>query len=96
MLTVSGDSPQANVINYANGSPAQGTAVDPVDAIQILTVDATGGTFALTYAPRPLNLTARQNRLATGTLAAGNYYYVVTAMTALGETARRRRRRTRP
>ena len=51
MLTVSGDSPQANVINYANGSPAQGTAVDPVDAIQTLTVDATGGTFTLTYTP---------------------------------------------
>ena len=51
LLTASGDSPQANVINYANGSEAQGTAVDGVDAIQTLTVDATGGTFTLTYTP---------------------------------------------
>jgi Ca2+-binding RTX toxin-like protein len=86
LLTVSGDSPQANIVNYANGSPAQGTAVDPVDAIQILTVDATSGSYDITYAPRPLNVTASQNRLATGSLAAGNYYYVVTAVTALGET----------
>ncbi|HET7129920.1 MAG TPA: hypothetical protein VFJ93_12675, partial [Gaiellaceae bacterium] len=89
LLTVSGDSPQANVINYANGSPAQGTAVDPVDAIQILSVDASGGSYAITYSPRPLNLTAAQNRklapVGTG-LAAGSYYYVVTALTALGET----------
>ena len=86
MLTASGDSPQANVVNYANGSPAQGTAVAAVDAIQILTVDATGGTYDITYAPKPLNVSASQNRLTTGTLAAGNYYYVVTAVTALGET----------
>ena len=87
MLTVSGDSPQATMVNYANGSPSQGTAVDPVDAIQILTVDATGGSYTITYAPRPLNVIASQNRTTSLTgLAAGSYYYVVTAMTALGET----------
>ena len=48
LLTASGDSPQANVINYANGSARQGTSVDPVDAIQILTVQATGGSYSLT------------------------------------------------
>jgi hypothetical protein len=48
LLTASGDSPQATVINYANGSARQGTSVDPVDAIQILTVQATGGSYTLT------------------------------------------------
>jgi Ca2+-binding RTX toxin-like protein len=85
LLTVSGDSPQANVVNVANGSPAQGTAVSAVDAIQQLTVDATGGTFTLTYAPRPLHLAANQAP-GTGALAEGTYYYVVTAITALGES----------
>ncbi|MFN2611440.1 MAG: hypothetical protein ABR507_11310 [Actinomycetota bacterium] len=87
MLTVSGDSPQANVINYANGSPAQGTSVDPVDSIQILKVEATSGQYKLTYSPKPLNLSAHQSRLTNGTLAAGNYYYMVTAiMGLLGES----------
>jgi len=86
LLTVSGDSPQANVLNFANGSPAQGTAVARVDAIQMLTVDATGGTYTLTYAPRPLGLTAAQSA-GFGSLAAGTYYYEVTAITALGQTA---------
>src|SRR5438132_2807271 len=85
LLTLSGDSPQANVINMANGSPRQGTAVDPVDAIQQLTVDATGGTFTLTYAPQPLQLSAIAGA-ATGSLAAGTYYYRVSATTTLGET----------
>ena len=48
LLTASGDSPQATAINYANGSARQGTSVDPVDAIQILTVQATGGSYTLT------------------------------------------------
>ncbi|MEX2149864.1 MAG: LEPR-XLL domain-containing protein [Steroidobacteraceae bacterium] len=48
LLTVSGDIPQASVVNLANGSPAIGTLVTAVDAIQRLTVDATGGTFTLT------------------------------------------------
>src|SRR2546430_6335111 len=49
-----------------------------VDAIQQLTVDATGGTFSLTYAPQPLQLTADAGA-APGLLAAGNYFYQVTA-----------------
>ncbi|MDX6471351.1 MAG: large repetitive protein, partial [Gaiellaceae bacterium] len=49
LLTVSGDSPQANVVAQANGSAKQGTSVDAVDEIQLLTVDATGGTFTLTF-----------------------------------------------
>src|SRR5439155_10824468 len=85
LLTLSGDSPQANVINMANGSPRQGTAVDPVDAIQQLTVDATGGSFTLTYAPQPLQLSAIAGA-ATGSLAAGIYYYRVSAITGLIET----------
>ena len=48
LLTASGDSPQANIVNFANGSAKQGTSVDTVDAIQILTVQATGGTYTLT------------------------------------------------
>ena len=47
LLTVSGDIPQAGVVNLANGSPAIGSLVKAVDAIQRLTVDATGGTFTL-------------------------------------------------
>ncbi|HYR17725.1 MAG TPA: hypothetical protein VEQ67_26435, partial [Mycobacterium sp.] len=85
LLTVSGDSPQANVVNFANGSPKQGTAVDAVDAIQMLTVDATGGTYAITYAPRPLGLTAGQG-VDAGTLAAGTYFYQVTATICGAET----------
>lgn len=49
LLTVSGDIPQASVVNLANGSPAIGTLVTAVDAIQRLTVDATGGTFTLVF-----------------------------------------------
>ncbi|TMC80709.1 MAG: hypothetical protein E6J08_09445, partial [Chloroflexi bacterium] len=85
LLTLSGDSPQANVVTLANGSPAQGTAVDAVDAIQQVTVDATGGKYKLTYAPQPLGLTAAWG-VDAGGLAAGTYYYVVTATTPLGET----------
>ncbi len=51
LLTASGDSPQANVVAYANGSEAQGTAVSSVDEIQKLTVDATGGSYRITYTP---------------------------------------------
>ena len=80
LLTVSGDSPQANVINLTNGSPRQGTAVDPVSAEQKLTVDGTGGTFTLSYAPTPLHLTASQDGANNGMLAKGTYFYVVTAV----------------
>ena len=87
LLTVSGDSPQANVVNLTNGSPAQGTAVDAVNAEQKLTVDGTGGTFTLTYAPTPLNLTASQAPgQHSGSLAKGTYYYVVTAIVDGHET----------
>ena len=79
LLTVSGDSPQANVLNFANGSPSQGTAVAAVDAIQTLTVDATGGSYTLSYVAQPLNLTASQGA-AAGTLPAGPFFYVVTAV----------------
>ena len=85
LLTASGDSPQANVVNFANGSPKQGTAVDAVDAIQMLTVQATGGSYTLTYVPQPLNVTAAP-AAAGGSLAAGSYFYEVTAITPAGET----------
>ena len=48
LLTVSGDIPQAVVTNLVNGSPRQGTAVDPVNAIQRIVVEATGGVYSLT------------------------------------------------
>ena len=48
------------MIALTNGSPAQGTAVDAVNAEQKLTVDGTSGTFTVTYVPTPLNLTASQ------------------------------------
>ena len=96
MLTASGDSPQANIVDYANGSPRQGTAVDPVDAIQILTVEATGGAYTITYAPRPMYLTAQQAAAKTGSLAPDDYYYVVTALFAARGESLPRRRRTRP
>ena len=87
LLTLSGDSPQAVVIALTNGSPAQGTAVDKVDAEQKLTIDGTSGTFTLTYAPTPLNLTASQGPgLNAGSLAKGTYYYVVTAIIGGHET----------
>ena len=85
LLTVSGDSPQATTINLTNGSPAQGTAVDPVSAEQKLTVDGTSGSFTVTYVPQPLNLTASQNP-GSGTLAKDTYYYVVTAILPGGQT----------
>jgi len=85
LLTLSGDSPQANIVNLANGSPAQGTAVDAVDATQQLTVDATGGTFSLTYAPQPLQLTA-QVGARNLSLTPGTYFYLVTANLAGGES----------
>jgi len=62
LLTVSGDSPQANVVALANGSPRQGSAVDPVDEIQQLTVDGTSGSFTLTYAPEPAGPYLRPRR----------------------------------
>ena len=68
----------------ANGSPRQGSAVDPVDAIQILTVEATGGSYTITYAPRPMYLTAQQSPAKTGNLVPDDYYYVVTALFAGG------------
>ena len=48
LLTVSGDTPEAVVTNWVNGSPAQGTVVDPVKAVQRIDVDATGGSYLLT------------------------------------------------
>src|SRR6185312_4674313 len=60
LLTLSGDSPQANVVSLANGSPQQGTAILAVNSIQRLTIEATGGSFVLTYAPTPLGLSASQ------------------------------------
>jgi len=48
LLTVSGDIPQAVVTNLVNGSPRQGTAVDPVNSMQRIDVQATGGTYFLT------------------------------------------------
>ncbi len=48
LLTVSGDVPEAVVTNLVNGSPRQGTAVDPVNAEQRIDVHATGGTYTLT------------------------------------------------
>jgi Ca2+-binding RTX toxin-like protein len=47
LLTVSGDVPQATVLRLVNGSPARGTTINAVNDIQQVTVDATGGTFAL-------------------------------------------------
>src|SRR6185295_16612756 len=79
LLTLSGDSPQANVVTLANGSPQQGTAILAVNAIQRLTIEATGGSFVLTYAPTPLGLSASQ-AFDAGTLAAGTYFYKVTAI----------------
>src|SRR5260370_8083291 len=86
MLTVSGDRPQATMTPLVNGSPRQGTAVDPVDAIQQLFVNGTGGTFTLTYAPTVLGLIAFQDAInpAIG-LAAGTYFYVVTAIPSAAE-----------
>ena len=50
LLTVSGDVPQVNIVNLAKGSPAQGGGlIAPVDEIQQVTVDATGGTFKLSF-----------------------------------------------
>ncbi|HEX9504623.1 MAG TPA: hypothetical protein VGA62_01335, partial [Acidimicrobiia bacterium] len=85
LLTVSGDSPQATMVNLVNGSPAQGTAVSAVNAIQQLTVDATGGSYAISYAPRPLKLSGIPGAGA-GSLAANTYFYEVTAQTTYGET----------
>ncbi len=51
LLTVSGDQPRADVVTLAKGSPQEGTSVAPVNEIQQLTIDATGGTFTLTYIP---------------------------------------------
>jgi len=85
LLTVSGDSPQATMLDLVDGSPAQGTAVDAVNAMQRLTVDATSGSFTISYAPQPLNLTASVGA-GTGTLAAATYYYEITATTGAGET----------
>ena len=48
LLTVSGDIPQAVVTNLVNGSPAQGTVVDAVNAQQRIDVQATGGNYRLT------------------------------------------------
>jgi hypothetical protein len=96
MLTASGDSPQATIIDYANGSPRQGTSVDPVDAIQILTVEATGGSYTITYAPRPMYLTAQQaarrrapSRRTTTTTSSPR-------SSPAGSSRWPRRRRTRP
>src|SRR4029078_4221480 len=70
------------------------------NAIQLLTVgNANGGTYRLIYAspvqicapfnastcPAPLTATAL---VGGGSLAAGNYFYKVTAVTNLGETIR--------
>ncbi|HYV59841.1 MAG TPA: hypothetical protein VFA62_07205, partial [Acidimicrobiia bacterium] len=62
------------------GGPAQ-------DAVQQVALQgAGGGTFSLdfTYDVRPLGLAADPNH--AGALAAGTYYYVVTAVTGSGET----------
>src|SRR5207237_1349784 len=51
LLTISGDQPRADVVTLAKGSPQQGSSIAPVNEIQQLTVDATAGTFTLTYVP---------------------------------------------
>ena len=45
LLTVSGDSPQANVLHFANGSRNRARRSIRLHAIQRLTIDLTGGTF---------------------------------------------------
>ncbi len=74
------------VTPLVNGSPAQGTIVDPVDAIQQLSVNGTGGTFTLTYAPVPMGVVASQDA-GIGTLTAPVYFYEISAVTSSpGET----------
>jgi Ca2+-binding RTX toxin-like protein len=58
LLTVSGDVPQVTVTPLANGSPAQGGLIQPVNAIQQVTVDATGGTFTLSVTDPATQTTA--------------------------------------
>ena len=81
LLTVSGDTPRAEVITLAKGSQANAAlAVNAVDEIQQVTIDATGGTFTLslgghTTAPIAYNATAQAVEDALEALAsigAGN------------------------
>ncbi|MEX2645398.1 MAG: choice-of-anchor D domain-containing protein [Gaiellaceae bacterium] len=64
LLTVSGDTPRADVLTLAKGSPADlAAAVNAVDEIQQVTIDATGGTYTLslggyTTAPIAYNASA--------------------------------------
>jgi Ca2+-binding RTX toxin-like protein len=70
LLTVSGDVPQATVVALAKGSPAQGSLIAPVNAIQQITVDATGGTFTLSLTDPATQVTATTGNLAWNISAA--------------------------
>src|SRR5207245_2412923 len=62
------------------------TAQDSDETVRL--VDATGGTYTLTFAADlvPLHLTAAANN-AGGTLPIGDYFYSVTGITASGESS---------
>jgi hypothetical protein len=68
LLTVSGDVPRATVVALAKGSPAQGSLIAPVNAIQQVTVDATGGTFTLSLTNPATQVTATTGNVVYGGL----------------------------
>ena len=68
LLTVTGDVPAVDVVTLAKGSEADDSAkVDAVNEIQKFTVNATGGTFTLSYeAKKALLETTTQGGLEAG------------------------------